>query len=91
MLKFIVVWMMKKLDYKTTSEETRMTMILVFIIQYLNTGPLLVLSFADLKESSVPFVRKLFRFGQYTDFGVTWYRDVGKQIMSGMLLNMVWP
>jgi hypothetical protein len=59
----------------------------VFILQFLNTGPLFLIVNMDLSEytSMMPFN------GLHPDFTIPWYKDVGKTIVSTMISNMFWP
>jgi hypothetical protein len=59
----------------------------VFILQFLNTGPLFLIVNMDLSEytSIMPF------YGLHPDFTISWYKDVGKTIVSTMIFNMFWP
>lgn len=65
-------------------------MVLVFIIQFLNTGPFLLLINADLSNFDNPLISWL-QAGYYTDFTVRWYKDVGRIITNTMTNIIFWP
>jgi hypothetical protein len=84
-MRFFIIWLIKKLNYKTRSEETRDIYRYIFLMQFLNTGPLLLLVNADLSESGIPILNRVFTEGFHRDFTVYWYKDVGKIIMKAMI------
>ena len=53
-LRSLVIKLVKKLSYKTRSEESRTLLIYIFLIQFLNTGPFLLLANANMSESGIP-------------------------------------
>jgi hypothetical protein len=55
-LRYIVIWMIGKLCYKTRSLETRDIMYLVFFIQFLNTGIFILLVNYDLSSSLTQYL-----------------------------------
>lgn len=75
-LRVFVIMMIKRLGYTTRSKEARSVMIYVFILQFLNTGPLLLLINANLSELDVPLFSRI-SSGAYPDFTTLWYDDVG--------------
>ena len=56
LLRFLVIWLVKKIGVDTRSNETRQIMIIIFVIQFINTGPLLILSNASLAETGIPII-----------------------------------
>lgn len=62
----------------------------VFIAYYFNTGFVLLLSSANLKETYIPFFKDEIQ-GQYTDFSDEWYRDIGINIIKTMIINSFMP
>lgn len=79
------------MGYKSNTSESQNIMVLVFLIQFFNTGPFLLLVNADLSNFNIPIIQKYFNVGIYTDFGPKWYSDVGEAITITMLSNMVFP
>jgi hypothetical protein len=59
----------------------------VFILQFLNMGPLFLIVNMDLSEYTTIMPFK----GLHPDFTISWYKDVGKTIVSTMIFNMIWP
>ncbi len=76
------------MGYKTISEETRSIMRVVFIIQFLNTGPILLMINADITQITI---YDFWDEGRYTDFSVNWYKDVAGIIISTMIFNIAYP
>lgn len=65
-------------------------MILAFLIQFFNTGPLLILINADLSQVGIPLFSSI-KQGFHADFTVRWYKDVGKVIIDAMTANILAP
>lgn len=59
----------------------------VFLLQYLNTGVLFLLVNMDISE----FSDDLNVNGLHPDFTITWYKDVGRNIVAVMIFNIFWP
>ena len=83
-MRNLVILLVKKLSYRTRSQESRDLLIYIFIIQFINTGPFLLLANADMSESGIPLLSNLFVFGEHRDFTVSWYKDVGKIVINAM-------
>jgi len=62
----------------------------VLVTQFFNTGLLTLLSTTNQIESSIPFLRSIFR-GPYTDFNSQWFRQVGPIIVDAMLIASFMP
>jgi hypothetical protein len=90
-MRYIVVGLVRRISYKTFTKETRNIMLYVFLIQILNTGPLLLLVNADLSEAKIPILSSIFTGGMHRDFTLKWYEDVGKIIMNAMIYQIYWP
>ena len=58
----------------------------VFVAQFFNTGLLLLLVNANLKEHLPPFLAGYFQ-GKYYDYGQFWYAEVGAKIVQTMFIN----
>ena len=91
LLRLIIIGIVKNMNYKTFSIETTQTMVAIFVIQFLNTGIILLFINADLSQSGIPILDKLLVLGYHRDFTVDWYKDVGKIITSTMIKNISWP
>ena len=75
-LKVMLISMVSGLRLKTMTKETDITMIAIFVGQFVNTAILLVLnnaSFKDFDEGYGP-LSFIFFVGTETDFSVKWYR-----------------
>ena len=77
--------------YSTRSKETIHIMMSVFILQFLNTGPFILIANGDFSELEVPIISDYLNLGIHRDFTAKWYEDVGKQITYAMLLYIGWP
>lgn len=90
MLRTLVIWLVKQIGYGTRSKETSRIMQLIFLFQFMNTGPFLLLVNSDLSELKLPIVSKLSK-GLNTDFTQRWYSDIGLIIVNTMTFNMFFP
>jgi hypothetical protein len=89
-LRSLVIWVLKKLKSPNKSTETQRIMICVFFIQFFNTGPLLILTNADLSQVGLPLL-DVVKAGFHPDFTVRWYKDVGQIILDTMTINIFIP
>lgn len=60
----------------------------VFVAQFFNTGLLLLLVNANLKEHVPGFMANYFQ-GKYYDYETMWYSEVGAKIVQTMFINAV--
>jgi hypothetical protein len=90
LLRLIVITLVQKMGYKSNSGETKNIMVLVFLIQFFNTGPFLVLINSDLSSVNIPLIRYI-NAGIYTDFNPKWYQNVGEAITITMITTIAWP
>lgn len=60
----------------------------VFVAQFFNTGLLLILVNANLKEHLPPFLAVYFK-GNFYDYSADWYREVGSKIVQTMFIQAV--
>lgn len=81
---------MSKVGEHTKSLRSSIISVFVFILQYLNTGVLLLMVTANFKEQGIdPY--HLFH-GSRTDFGMLWYSETGDTIVQTMILtNIILP
>jgi hypothetical protein len=92
-LKVMLIEMVSGLRLKTMTKETDITMVAIFVGQFVNTAILLVLnnaSFKDFDEGVGP-LSFVFFVGTETDFSVNWYRQVGALIISTLIVQALWP
>ena len=62
----------------------------MFILQYLNTGVLLLLTTANFKEQGIDPWH--FFHGKRTDFDMSWYSETGDTIVQTMIItNIILP
>lgn len=62
-LRYIVIEIVRNMNYKTFSLESSRTMIAIFLIQFINTGIILLFINADLSQSGIPILDKLLVLG----------------------------
>ncbi len=62
-LRYIVIEIVRNMNYKTFSLESSRTMIAIFLIQFINTGIILLFINADLSQSGIPIIDKLLVLG----------------------------
>ena len=62
-LRYIVIEIVRNMNYKTFSLESSRTMIAIFIIQFINTAIILLFINADLSQSGIPILDKLLVLG----------------------------
>jgi hypothetical protein len=62
----------------------------MFLVQFINTGVVILLVNARVSEIALPDFIPLFA-GKYNDFSVEWYKFVGSTISFTMLINIVSP
>lgn len=62
----------------------------IFLTLFFNTGILLMISGANLSETSVPLLKEIFK-GPYTDFNYAWFKEVGPLIVKTMLIGAFMP
>lgn len=89
-LRVGVIYIVKQIGFSSRSAETKNIMIFVFLLQFFNTGPLLLLINADFSELEVPLLNKL-QPGPHSDFGPKWYQFVGETLINTMCFNLMWP
>ena len=82
----IVHYMRKK------SQTIKITKIFNFIFccQFLNTAILLLMSNANLENSHIPILSRLFH-GKFADFNQEWYNITGNLIVETMMINSMMP
>jgi len=61
----------------------------VLLLQFFNTGLLILIVNADLADVS-PLLAKFF-YGGYYDYSPTWYENVGNTLLHTMFLNAFMP
>ena len=76
---------------KTLSEDMSASMWKIFLIQFINTGLLLI--FVNMKIDSVHKKIPSFPFfaGNFDDMDPEWYKNVGVVIILSMLVNIIMP
>jgi hypothetical protein len=76
--------------FHTMTEEKASSIIKMFLIQFINTGLVILLVNAKISEIQLPKFVPLFA-GEYQDFTVQWYRVIGSTIGFTMLINIITP
>jgi len=89
-LRMIMISLIKWIGEDTHSQQLKSITNGIFIVQFLNTGILLLLVQANLSEYDVPFVSSALD-GPFTDFLPLWYVGVGYKIVQTMIVNAIFP
>jgi hypothetical protein len=63
----------------------------IMIVQFLNTGPFLLMINSDMRDSAFPILGSFIKNGKHSDFTKTWYNDIGQIIIISMIYNVFWP
>lgn len=79
-----VDWIRYATETKKLSESTTVT----WIIQWFNTGVILLLVNANLTEQPITF---WLTAGSYSDFNAGWFRTVGNVLVGAMMFNIYYP
>ena len=91
LLILVMKWLSKFEKTKTLTEELTSSMWKMFVMQFINTGLVIVLvnvSIQSVKEwwNNFPMFT-----GNYDDLNPTWYSDVGVTIVFTMFINVIVP
>eukprot|EP00347_Sterkiella_histriomuscorum_P019608 403340984 len=76
--------------FHTKTEEKASSTIKMFLIQFINTGLVILLVNAKVTEVTLPDFFPLLG-GEFQDFTVEWYRVVGTTICLTMMINVIAP
>mmetsp|Transcript_16493 Transcript_16493/g.11841 ORF Transcript_16493/g.11841 Transcript_16493/m.11841 type:complete len:380 (+) Transcript_16493:1490-2629(+) len=87
-LKIILRWISKLERAHTKTQETYSAMLKLFLVQYINTGVVILLVNLNLGIYINWF--PIFS-GRYREFSVDWYRVVGSTLTLTMLINIFTP
>jgi hypothetical protein len=86
----ILVWTSRFQRYKNKTEELARSVPKILFFQFINTALLILIVNAKVPEFRIPSSFPLFN-GNYEDFTVSWYRNVGTTLTIAMLMNIVTP
>jgi hypothetical protein len=89
LLRFFIIVLIKYIGKDTESAQTRLITNGVFIVQFFNTGILLLLVNANLTEQS-SILGVIFSGGS-ADFDSEWFKQIGNTVVAAMIYNIVWP
>lgn len=88
-LRVLIIYLIVYIGKDTKSDETRLIVYGVFVVQFFNTALLLLLVNANLAEQFT-FLGKIFE-GKLADFDSYWFGDLGKNLVMAMAYNTVFP
>jgi hypothetical protein len=74
-LKMLNVSLIESIGYPRRGMVVAAMVIGVFVAQYINSGLILMVAYADLGETPLSFIPVR---NMYHDFTADWYQDVGK-------------
>lgn len=86
----ILVWTSKFQKYKNKTEELAHSVPKILFFQFINTALLILIVNARVPELNVPSNFPLLN-GNYVDFSVSWYRNVGTTLTIAMIMNIITP
>lgn len=86
----ILVWTSKFQKYKNKTEELARSVPKILFFQFINTALLILIVNAKVPELKVPQNFPLLN-GNYVDFTVSWYRNVGTTLTIAMIMNIITP
>jgi hypothetical protein len=89
-LKKIIIKLIHWVGEDTLSQQLSSIANYVFAAQFFNTGLLLMLINANMTEHKPYFLTRYFK-GNYYDYSVNWYYNVGEVIVQTMLINSLLP
>jgi hypothetical protein len=72
------------------TEEKASSIVKMFLVQFINTGVVILLVNAQISELSLPEQFPVFA-GRFSDFTVEWYKNVGATISLTMFINIFTP
>jgi hypothetical protein len=72
------------------TEEKASSIVKMFLVQFINTGLVLLLVNARISGVNLPSAFPIFA-GRFSDFTVEWYKNVGSTISLTMFINIFTP
>lgn len=94
MLNSIIVGVLVSLSsfqrFLNKTEEKASSIVKMFLVQFINTGVVILLVNAQISELSLPEQFPVFA-GRFSDFTVEWYKNVGATISLTMFINIFTP
>jgi hypothetical protein len=79
-LRMIMISLIKWIGEDTHSQQLKSITNGIFVVQFLNTGVLLLLVQANLSEYNIPYASTIFN-GPFTDYLPLWYVGVGYKLV----------
>ena len=89
-LKELIVMLVGKMYCHTESIEMSYVTSFVFYATWANTGWVAMIANSHLADQKIPIFSNYLR-GADPDFDASWYQNVGKTILTSMLVNMFMP
>lgn len=74
----------------TKTEEISASTLKMFVVQLINTGVIIVIVNADFSLAGLPNDFPVFN-GEYPDFDLLWYKNIGTTIALTMIISIVTP
>ena len=92
-LMLILIDLIKSIRYERKTQETKVTMLCIFVSQFVNTAILLPLCYANFTDidGGLGPLSYIFNIGNETDFSVHWYASVGTIICKTMFITAIFP
>ena len=86
-LRLFIIKLIIYIGKDTESEQTRLITNGIFIVQFFNTGFLLLSVNANLQEQGLGFIFSR----RMADFESTWFIGIGNTLVAAMMFNIYWP
>ena len=94
MINFVLKRILKMLAQferrPTKTEEISASTIKMFIAQFINMGVIIILVNADINFTDLPSNFPILQ-GEYPDFNIEWYKNIGSTIALTMILSVFTP
>ena len=88
-IKTLIVLTVSKMGYQSETQKSIRAFLFIFSMQYFNTGWLMMLSNASLKNQGF-FFEDYFR-GSEPDLDMNWYLNHGTLLVQSMIFNIYMP
>jgi len=88
-LRMLMIKIIMFIGYDTESAQMKAIKNGVFVVQFVNTGILLLMVSADASQT-LPYLGAIFA-GRFPDFTSEWYNTTGNSLVAAMQFNIYWP
>jgi hypothetical protein len=86
MLRLVIILWIMGVGFPSFSVQVKHIKNMVFVVQFFNTGIILLFINSNLEEYGLGYFN-----GRYRDFTPAWYMDIGETICGAMFFNIFFP